>query len=361
MKISDKLHKIGFTFGFIALWSILNFASWVPEHVSNFPFREDFENQKSNYIDMQSNCFSTISLDNKAANIGKYGLLFGGFNKINNEWKDSLHYNSNSNLWETNNKFISTATIKINASQNSNLELTFGLKQTYFEDRNNSWFRVLLNGKPIADVNGIFCFHPDSRKNDAFETKKYDLSAFSDKTLSLTFQSCCRYTDLKGGDCAFVDNISVCSKTKMKIVNISSDDNDQQNIPDMNMTKIKITTSGFLEPICLENFVFKIKDLKNGNKDKNINVVLFSTGSNNNLKNKTVIYSAANIHPVNNTINLTFDRPLREGKNYFWLCIDGKCDNESMNNLKVNLCQVNYLGDDLGKGPESICNNVIDE
>ena len=94
------------------------------------------------------------------------------------------------------------------------ITLQFDLKQTFYDNANHSWFRLSVNGTPIAEQGGNTYFSPTTNLSDPFQTLTYDLSSYAGSSFTLEFQTCNNYNYSywdAGGDAAFVDNVSITS------------------------------------------------------------------------------------------------------------------------------------------------------
>jgi hypothetical protein len=175
-------------------------------NITTFPFIENFETGNSSYFDLTKNTYSNSSIQAAIGASASTGVsLEGGSsstgwvgNTASNAWIDNVTHQA------------SLVTCGVNATGLSGLILKFDLKQTSSYGLNYSWFRVLVNGTPLAEQGGTTDFNPTTAGADPFITRTYDLSAYANTTFVLTFQSSCKYNDAYYGgvaDHAFIDNI----------------------------------------------------------------------------------------------------------------------------------------------------------
>ncbi|MEC7864286.1 MAG: hypothetical protein VYB55_04415, partial [Bacteroidota bacterium] len=90
--------------------------------------------------------------------------------------------------------------------------VSFDLRQEYSFNPNYSWFRLTDDaGTLLVDGNGTDYFQPATNCADAWETVSFDLSAYAGSSVTLMFQSSCKYYDdyYQCGDNAYVDNINI--------------------------------------------------------------------------------------------------------------------------------------------------------
>ena len=83
--------------------------------------------------------------------------------------------------------------------------------QTYTYNPNYSWFRVTVDGNPIADINGRTYFNGS---NNTWQPMEYNLSLYSGSAFTLAFETCNKYytgytTVGMGGDASFIDDITI--------------------------------------------------------------------------------------------------------------------------------------------------------
>ncbi len=180
--------------------------------ISSFPASIDFESSTENYLAFLSNDQSNASVQPDGSN--NQCLRFEGGN-VSQLWIGSADPSATNattptQAWEINTPYHAEAyTCSIDATSLSSLELFFDLKQRYNSGKLNSWFRVLVNGTPIADIDGNNHFNPETSYNDTYVNRHYDLSAYAGTQFVLQFQTANKFSSSYSfpGDVAFVDNI----------------------------------------------------------------------------------------------------------------------------------------------------------
>lgn len=125
------------------------------------------------------------------------------------DWVGGANSVTAQNAWVDNTEFISSGyTCNIDATSLGTLELIFDLYQEYAYSPDYNWFRVLVNGMPVADVDGIVNFVPDTYEAAAFKEVRFDLSAYAGTELNVEFQACTKYA----GDIVKIDNFLLREK-----------------------------------------------------------------------------------------------------------------------------------------------------
>ena len=177
-----------------------------PPAVNTFPYLEDFEDGLADDMVLTPGSYSGVAVQDWAANSSSYGLgLEGG---------------SSSSGWGGTPSTYAAAFDPSKASHQPQadigvepdggpgfLHMRFDLKMGYSFNKNYSWFRVLVNGTAITDVDGNLYFQPNSH-SDPFVNRVYDLSAYQGAPFSITLQGSFKYRHnySNEGDIACVDN-----------------------------------------------------------------------------------------------------------------------------------------------------------
>ncbi|MEA3444529.1 MAG: hypothetical protein U9R19_07355, partial [Bacteroidota bacterium] len=105
-------------------------------------------------------------------------------------WTGGIGSTSAQNAWVDNTEYMAGGyTCNVDATGLGTLELIFDLYQQYSYSPDFCWFRVLVNGMPVADVNGVENHNPDTYEAPAFVELRYDLSAYAGTNLNIEFQS----------------------------------------------------------------------------------------------------------------------------------------------------------------------------
>ncbi len=184
-----------------------------------FPsYTVDMEDTTSGYFELQDTIKSQIAVDKRAAYNSNYGLHFHGY-PVPTGWSGSPTSGTAVQAWETNVAFHAKANIcTVDGIGLDNIALMFDLRQTYSLGPRFCWFRVLVNGEQIADIDGVMDFNPETANEDEWKRLTFDLSAYAGTFFDITLQSAARFSDrIQGeGDNVFVDNISITNTTRTK-------------------------------------------------------------------------------------------------------------------------------------------------
>jgi subtilisin family serine protease len=175
------------------------------------PYILDMENGTSEYFILWDTIKSQSGVDLRAANNSMYGIHFHG-DPIPTGWKGGPETGTPEEAWIENRQFVSEAHIcGVDARSFTNIKLAFDLRQTYSLGSRFSWFRVLVNGQPVADYNGIANFNPITASEDPWQRIEYDLSSYAGDLFDITLQACNRFSDKSEGegDNVFIDNIEI--------------------------------------------------------------------------------------------------------------------------------------------------------
>jgi len=177
-------------------------------------FFDDFEDPESGNFRFISNTQSRITIDERAsAPGGTLGLHFQGGTGAT--WQGTSTNTTPEQAWNENTSFQGFAeNCSVDANNTNGVSLTLDLRQTFSLGPLYSWFRVLIDGEPVADEDGTINFNP-STNSDPFETKTFNLNAYANSSFSITLQSACNFPDLlfAEGDNVFVDNLMITATT----------------------------------------------------------------------------------------------------------------------------------------------------
>jgi PKD repeat protein len=178
-------------------------------------FSDDFESGASENFVLSSNPRAKVKVDKRsAAGSSLYSLHFQGSSQTGG-WSGGPTNTTPEQAWTANVNFHAFAgNCAVDATGIAGIGLTFDLRQTFSIGNKYSWFRVLVNDEPVADVYGNENFNPVTN-TDPFEMKTYDLSEFGNTQFSITFQSSCYLSDkfYAEGDNVFVDNVMISNTT----------------------------------------------------------------------------------------------------------------------------------------------------
>lgn len=178
-------------------------------------YTEDFETGESNDFKLSSNSRAKIKVDVRAAGPeSTQGLHYQGY-YMNGGWSGGPVNTTPDQAWNVNTNFQASAEIcSVDATGIEGVGLTLDIRQTYSIGNKYSWFRVLVNGEQVSDINGVENFNP-ATNTDPWTTKTFDLSAYGNSQFTLTLQSACYLADkfYAEGDNVFIDNIMLSNTT----------------------------------------------------------------------------------------------------------------------------------------------------
>ena len=168
---------------------------------ANDNFKLTEEQQSSIFIDEQN---------------GNNSLIMSGFTGGYASWTGGSETTTADEAWNVNTSSHATLkTCSVDAtSLAGGLSLNFYLQQMYSLGTKYSWFRVLVNGNPISDVNGNENFTPFTHSSHQNPIKKlyFDISAYAGTEFEITFQSACKVGQFEGStfqDIALIDSIKI--------------------------------------------------------------------------------------------------------------------------------------------------------
>ena len=167
-------------------------------------YLQDFETGTSN-MTANTQSQSSAYLDALSANGSLYGLHMEG--NTSSYWYNP--YTTGQDAFSSSPNHIASVTREICASTDPTLTLTFDKMQTYTYNVNYCWFRLTINGVPVADDNGNIYFNGS---NSIWEPMKYDLSSYAGMNFTVAWESCAKYytgytSTGMGGDAVYIDNI----------------------------------------------------------------------------------------------------------------------------------------------------------
>ena len=167
-------------------------------------YHQDFETGTTN-MTATTQTQSSAYLDALSANGSLYGLHMEG--NLNSYWYTP--YTTGPDAFNSSPNHIASVSREICASTNPTLTLTFDKMQTYTWNVNYCWFRLTIDGVPVADINGDIYFNGS---NNMWEQMKYDLSGYAGIDFTVAWESCAKYytgytSTGMGGDAVYIDNI----------------------------------------------------------------------------------------------------------------------------------------------------------
>lgn len=110
-------------------------------------------------------------------------------------WTGGAATTTAQNAFVDNSEYVSKIyACNVDATLLGSMELVFDLFLEYggFSPK-YTWFRVLVNGTPVADVDGKINFNPATYDAAAYAKKRYDLSAFAGTECTIEFQASTKY------------------------------------------------------------------------------------------------------------------------------------------------------------------------
>ncbi len=179
-----------------------------PDPITVFPFSEDFESGSfpSTMVPAPAT-LSGLTLTSYAANSSSYGAMYEGgpssWGATPGDVNAAFAYVDH----------VAKMEMEIVPSgQPGMMMMEFDLTQRYSFNSNYEWFRVLVNGNPIADVDGNFYHQANSATGDPWSRVVYDLSAYQVlPNFYLTLENSAKYEFdyYNDGDLGCVDNFDL--------------------------------------------------------------------------------------------------------------------------------------------------------
>lgn len=183
----------------------------------------DMEDGTSQYFVLWDTLKSQSAVDLRAANNSSFGIHFHG-DPIPVGWKGTPTGGTPAQAWNENLTFQGEAHLcGVDARGFTNVKLALDLRQTYSLGQKYSWFRVLVNGNPVADFEGTIDFNPLTPGDDPWRRVQFDLTPFAGSVFDITLQACNRFSDkVQGqGDNVFIDNIEIVNSVPVVAINES--------------------------------------------------------------------------------------------------------------------------------------------
>lgn len=187
------------------------------------PYYLDMEDGTAQYFVLWDTLKSQSAIDLRAANNSSYGIHFHG-DPIPVGWKGTPTGGTPQQAWNENLAFQGEAHLcGVDARGFTNVKLALDLRQTYSLGQKYSWFRVLVNGNPVADYEGNIDFNPLTAGEDPWKRVQFDLSQYAGSVFDITLQACNRFSDkVQGqGDNVFIDNIEIVNSVPVVALNDS--------------------------------------------------------------------------------------------------------------------------------------------
>ncbi len=164
--------------------------------INAFPHNEDWI---SNYFGFSTGSDAVMTVNGTALELtGNAGF----------SWNGGSISTTATQAWNENvDNQASAYSCQVDASALPTLELKLDLYRKYSFGSKYSWFRVLVDGSPIADANGKNSFNALSSTGD-WTDHIFDLSAYAGTTFTLTFEAANRYA----ADMVAIDNVLLRQK-----------------------------------------------------------------------------------------------------------------------------------------------------
>ncbi len=195
----------------------LSIAEVIPppplDPIAAFPYMEDFEaGDFPSTMQAVEAPQSHIVVSADAAYNSSYGSLFDGFGATG--WSGGSTSTTYDQAFNTNTDHIASINMLVEPDGTAGqLLMEFDLKGNYSFGANYSWFRVLVDGVAIDDMEGNPYFMADATNSEGeFDHLVYDLSAYQGlSSFTLTLQSSCKYDylDYRDGDYWMLDNFDL--------------------------------------------------------------------------------------------------------------------------------------------------------
>lgn len=266
------------------------------------PYTLDLEDGSSGYFILWDTIKSQTAVDFRAANNSLKGIHFHG-DPIPTGWKGHPTTGTPEQVWTENPTFMSEAYLcGVDARNFTNVKLAFDLRQTFSLGDKYSWFRVLINGVPVADYAGRINFNPLTAGADPWQRVEYDLTPFAGQIFDVTLQACNRFSNkVQGeGDNVLIDNIEIVNSVSVNApksnegisvfpnpatdrINIKLDGITQNSVAEIVNTRGKVVYRAMLQEgttlheIATNNMVpglYLVRVMKNGTQILSAKVVL---------------------------------------------------------------------------------------
>ncbi|MBD0403640.1 S8 family serine peptidase [Flammeovirga sp. EKP202] len=230
--------------------------------ISNFPFDEGFDDGASNYLTIEKSKAGNATI-NYDTEVNSHYLKFEGGLTGATFYGDG----STQEVWNANPTFISTATLKTEIPDGINsLLFTLDAKMAYSVSRNQSIFRVYVNGQPVSDIKGQSYFLGSETALLKREKMYFDLTDFLGEPIQIELKALCRYPSgviswAIEGDQVGIDNIHLSEKAEYDVALLEIDHPNHSLRLEEAEVKFMIANIGSKN---LETFDFSYEVYKNG-------------------------------------------------------------------------------------------------
>ncbi|ANQ48917.2 S8 family serine peptidase [Flammeovirga sp. MY04] len=186
--------------------------------ISNFPFDEGFDDGQSNYISIEKSDQGNATINYDTETNSHYLKFEGGLT-------GATFYGDGTTqeVWNANPSFISTAKLNTEIPDGiQSLLFTLDAKLGYSVSRNQSIFRVYVNGQPISDIKGESYFIGSETALLKRDKMYFDLSSFLGGPIELELKAICRYPSgviawAPEGDQVGIDNLHLSEKAEFDV------------------------------------------------------------------------------------------------------------------------------------------------
>ena len=184
-----------------------------PTPCATIPYNQDFETGTTS-MTATTGTQSSATIDSYGANSSSYGLHMAG--NASSGWSSS--YSTGALAFANSPTHIASVSREICASTEQTVTLTFDIKQTYSYNATYSWFRLTVDGAPVADDQGNTYYSATSGdRYGTWKTLTYDLSAYNGQDMVVAWEGCMKYSYgyYYEGDNIYIDNISLTESTNI--------------------------------------------------------------------------------------------------------------------------------------------------
>ncbi|MCF8234892.1 MAG: carboxypeptidase regulatory-like domain-containing protein [Bacteroidales bacterium] len=193
--------------------------------IASFPYFVDYEDGMfPNTQELDFRAESSVYIDDDPTGASDYVARLEGDNYSG--WSGGSTTTTYSQAFTSNTDHIAGIEMIVEPSGDpGQLLMEFDLRQEYDYGPKYSWFRVLVNGTAITDVDGNLYFNPTQENGEPFMSRTYDLSPWQgDASFTLTLQGSHKYDDCYSQ----VDNLDIYYLTLGNVEGYVYNDN---NIP----------------------------------------------------------------------------------------------------------------------------------
>ena len=184
-----------------------------PTPIAVFPFTENFDGGSFPVeITGLSRSESSVAVSADAADASAFGVMLEGGSSTG--WTGGSTSTTYDNAFVDNADHIGEMwmTVTPDPASVGYLTMSFDMRQNFSFGYTYEFFRVLVDGTPIADINGNTVWNPETADADLWQTLTFDLTAYQSlASFDILIQNSGKYDYLYygGGDVAMVDNMEI--------------------------------------------------------------------------------------------------------------------------------------------------------